>query len=447
MKNRSPLFLFSAALGSCLVLLACLTAIGFGAYYLVTQQDLFGRFVPASVNRIVYVGNDLNIYIIDPKGIQKTQLTKDGDGGSARGYDFPTWAPDNRHIAFVGVSYSGGSASDGTLYSATTDGSKLVPLYKSDQNIPFYLYWSPDGRFVTFLASKGNGQLALRLAQGDKENSMEELDSGSPLYFAWSPDSQRMLLHVGGAHSDSDQAKIALLPLAQRNSAHAISSAPGSFAAPQWSPDGKHLLFSAEDSSNNQAMEVSNAQGEESTVLSKYDGRISFSWSPSGERIAYIVTDKTIQVPNFGLVHAVDANGQNAQDVSTEPALAFFWSPNGKRLAYLTVQVSSNGSSYRTIGLAQQGGQSIQLQWKVKDFDTGTTRQLASFSPTDNFVNLLPFYDQYARSMTFWSPDSQSLVYTSSESSSTGSIWIAGIAPDVPPVKVGEGLFASWSWK
>jgi TolB protein len=446
MKNRSPLFLFSVALGSCLVLLACLTAFGFGAFYLVTQGNLLGTAGPAAINRIVYVGNDLNIYTVDPKGALKTPLTKDGDGGSARGYDFPTWAPDNRHIAFVGVDYSGGTAHNGALYSTTTDGSKLVTLYKTDQNIPFYLYWSPDGHFVTFLASKDNGELSLGLAQGDKENSMEELDSGAPLYYAWSPDSQRMLLHVGGAHSDSDQARIALLPLAQRNSAHAISTLPGSFAAPQWSPDGQHLLFSTEDSSKNQTVAVSNAQGEDTKTLFKYDGRISFSWSPSGDRIAYIVTDSTIQVPNFGHVQVVGANGQDNQEVSTDPSLAFFWAPNGKRLAYLTVLVSSGGSSYRSLGPAQQGAQ-VQLQWKVKDFDTGATRLVASFTPTDNFINLLPFYDQYARSMTFWSPDSQSLVYASSDSSGSGSVWIAAVASAASPLKIGDGLFASWSWK
>jgi Tol biopolymer transport system component len=447
MRYRSPLFLFSVALGSCLVLIACLVAFGFGAFYLVSQGNLLWALGPANLNRIVYVGNDLNIYTVDPRGSQRTQLTKDGDGGSARAYDFPTWSPDNRHIAFVGVTYSGGSPSDGTLYSETTDGTTRVPLYKSDQSIPFYLYWSPDGHFVTFLSSKSNGQLALGLAQGDKENSTEELDSGAPLYFAWSPDSQRMLLHVGGALGDSNQARIALLPLAHRNSPQAISSSPGSFAAPQWSPDGQNLLFSTADTNNGQAMAVSDAHGQGIQVLFKYNGRISFSWSPSGDRIAYIVTESAVQIPNLGIVQVVDPDGKNAQDISKDPALAFFWSPNGKRLAYLTVQASSNSSGGRMIGLALQTSPSVKVQWNVKDFDNGTTRVVATFAPTDNFVNLLPFFDQYARSMTFWSPDSQSLVYASSESSNIGSIWIASVSAGTPPVKVGEGVFAAWSWK
>jgi TolB protein len=447
MKNRSPVFFLTAALGGCLVLLACAAAIGFGAYYLSLQGNLFAAFSPAVMNRIVYVGNDLNIYTVDPKGTQKTPLTKDADGGNARSYEYPTWSPDNRHIAFVGINFSGGNANDGTLYSSTLDGGKLVPLYKSDQFIPFYLYWSPNGQFVTFLTSKAQGQLALRSAQGDKENSTEELESGAPLYWAWSPDSQRMFLHVNGARSDSDQARLALLPFAQRNSAHPLPSNPGSFAAPQWSPDGQHLLFSTEDENQRQTVAVSNAQGEESKVLFNYDGRISFTWSPSGDRIAYIVTDASMRLPNYGVVRVVDANGQNAHDISDEHALAFFWSPNGKRLAYLTVQLASNGSSFRAVGPAQQGGPQLQMQWKVKDFDTDAIHIAASFVPTEDFINILPFYDQYARSMTFWSPDSRSLVYTSSESSSSGTIWVADAMAEAQPTKIAEGLVAFWSWR
>lgn len=446
MKNRSPFFLFSVALGGCLVLIACVTAIGFAAFYLSTQGNLLAFLSPSNVNRIVFVGNDLNVYTIDPKGSNKVQLTKDADGGTTRGYDFPTWAPDNRHIAFVGVTFSSGNASNGTLYSSTFDGRTLLTLYKSDQSIPFYLYWSPDGQFVTFLAPKADGQLALGLTQGDKENSEQELDSGAPLYFAWSPDSQQMVLHVGGALGDSDQARIALLPLAQKESKRAISASPGSFAAPQWSPDGKQLLFSTADSHNNQSMAVSNSQGNQTQNLYSYDGRISFTWSPRGDRIAYIVTDASMQVPNYGTVHVLDSNGKNAQAVSSDPALAFFWSPNGRRLAYLTVQSPTGPSSYRSVGLAAQARQQIQMQWKVKDFDTDATKVVATFTPTDNFINLLPFYDQYARSMTFWSPDSQSLVYASSDSTSAGSIWVASVA-GASPVKVGDGVFASWSWK
>ena len=91
MRNRSRLFIFSAALGGCLILLVCVIALGFAGYFVLSQGNPLAAFTsaPVAVNRIVYVGNDFNIYVVDPNGSQKTQLTKDGDGGTAHAYDYP----------------------------------------------------------------------------------------------------------------------------------------------------------------------------------------------------------------------------------------------------------------------------------------------------------------------------------------------------------------------
>jgi Tol biopolymer transport system component len=455
MRNYSRLFILSAALGGCLVLLACLATLGFAGYYVLSQgnpvavlsQGLpFAGFAPTALNRIVYVGNDANIYVVDPSGAHKTPLTKDGDGGTARGYDYPAWAPDDRHIAFVGVSFASGSATDATLYNVEPTGASLRSLYKSDQFLPFYLYWSPDSRYITFLTSKGPNSLALRVTDSEKENSMEELDSGAPLYFAWSPDSRRMLLHVGGTLQDSSDARLALLPFGSKAAAQSLASSPGAFTAPQWSPDGQRVLFSEVDG-NQQAVAIANAQGSNPKTLFDYQGRIAFSWSPTGDRIAYIVTDPTLNLPNFGAVQVVAADGQNARAVSDDHALAFYWSPNSKRLAYLTVALPANGSSRRAVGPALQVNPQIQFQWKVKDFDTDKVTTLATFDPTESFVGTLPFFDQYARSATFWSPDSQQFVYSTADSTGAGSIWVADASGKTPPHQIGDGMIGFWSWK
>ncbi len=449
MRNRSRLFIFSAALGGCLILFACVVALGFAGYFVLSQGNPLAALIsaPVTVNRIVYVGNDANIYLVDPTGTQKTQLTKDGDRGTSHAYDFPTWAPDNRRIAFVGISLSGGSPQGATLYSTDTSGTRQTPLFKSDQSIPIYLYWSPDSRYVSFLTSSGANDLALLAANTDKENSAEELGTGSPLYFAWSPDSRRVFMHIGGTRSDSAQARLALLPFGQKNSVQSIASNPGPFAAPQWSPDGQHLLFSQEDQNQHDTVAVANAQGNEAKVLFDYQGRVSFAWSPAGNRIAYLITPADSNIPNFGKVQIVDANGQNARDVSDEHALAFYWSPDGRRLAYLTVQLAPGNSGSRFPGLVQQTSPQFQMQWKVLDLETDKTSTVATFSPTDNFINILPFFDQYARSATFWSPDSKSLVYANAESSGDGTLYVAEVSGKDPPRKIGEGTIAYWSWK
>src|SRR5919202_1795654 len=155
MKTRSPMFILGLALGGCLMLLVCAAVVGIGGYVLVNRGSLFASSAPAQTNKIVYLGNDANIYVIDPKSKQKVALTQDGDGDSTHGYHYPTWAPDNRHIAFVGIHYAQGQASAASLYTIGSNGEKRTEVYKSDAEIPFYLYWSPDSHFVGFLSSKG----------------------------------------------------------------------------------------------------------------------------------------------------------------------------------------------------------------------------------------------------------------------------------------------------
>ena len=74
-------------------------------------------------------------------------------------------------------------------------------------------------------------------------------------------------------------------------------------------------------------------------------------------------------------------------------------------------------------------------------------RTVATFVPTQDFLSVLPYFDQYARSLTFWSPDSQHLVYTKDEGNDTGSVWVADIAGNTATKKIGDGTLAVWSWK
>ncbi len=447
MKNRSRLFIFGAALSGCLVLLVCAAVVGLGGFLVLSNGNPIAALASSSNNRIVYLGNDGNVYVIDPGGQHKTQLTKDADGGTKVSYDYPTWAPDGRHIAFVRQELDSGQPKSATIYISDPSGAGLTQLYKSDQDFPFFLYWSPDSRRVTFLANKGQDQLAIQIADSGKPNSAQELAVGAPLFFAWSPDAKQMFVHSGGTRAGLDDASMSVLQVGQKAPEVSLSDLPGTFQAPQWSPDGKELLFSR-DNAGKQVLAVSNAQGDNAKVLLNYDGRISFGWSPDGKRIAYIITDPSLDIPNFGQVQVMDANGQNQSTVSPDHALAFYWSPNGKRLAMLMIQTNQGGSSgYRFIGPAQQGSQSIALEWKVKDFDTGQITTAATFSPTQDAIGVIPFFDQYARSAMFWSPDSQSIVYAASDATNKGTIWIADVSGKSPPRQLVEGAIAFWSWR
>lgn len=462
MSNRTSPFILVGAVGGCLVLALC-GVVAVGAFLLISGNTTLvaSTTAPSPLNRIVFVGNDANIYTADPVTGDATALTQ--DGGTEHGYSYPTWSPDNRHLAFVGITIKNGDATEGVLFSAAPDGKSLTPVYKTNANFPFYLYWSPDSQFITFLTSKDDNTLALRVAKSDQPDSMQEVDSGNPFYFAWSPDASRLFTHVGGTRSDSAEARLALLPFKTQDARKSLTNAPGSFQAPQWSQDGK-ILFSTQDT-NGEALAISNTDGNDIKTLVNYRGRVSFALSPDGTQLAYIVTDPQLRLPHYGKVNVVDTQGGNPRVASEENALAFLWSPDSKRLAYLTVTVGENQSNYHfdlhqlelaslrpdsalpSVLQEQQGDQQLQLHWKTWDLVTGERHELAAFVPTASFLNVIPYFDQYALSSTFWSPDSQSFVYTQRSTETSGLVYVADASGKSPARKIGEGLIAFWSWK
>lgn len=461
MTHRSSALVLLGALASCLVLTLCVTLVGGGYYFFNNRINPLAAFsAPASLNRIAFVGNDHNIYLADPVSGTTTALTT--DGGSEHAYSYPTWAPDSHRLAFVGYTFENSSPKEGALFTIAPTGENLTPIYKTQQNFPFYLYWSPDSQVVSFLANNASQNIALNIARSDQPDSNQEVDSGAPFYWAWSPDSSQMFTHVGGTRSDNAEARLALLASAAPNTKLSLDAAPGEFQAPQWAQNGM-ILYSTQDGSA-QTIALSDAAGTTTKNLVTYPGRASFALSPDGKQMAYILTEARMRLPHLGPVSVIDANGENERVIFKAPALAFFWSPDSTKLAYLTFTLGDDQFNFdfhaapsiaslepekffRRTELDQGGDTPIQLHWRVWDRATETSRTIASFEPTGSFIDMIPFFDQYANSSTFWSPDSQSLVYTSNETDSRGSVFIADAVGNNPPRKIGDGVIAYWSWR
>lgn len=464
MSKRSSVLILVGALASCVVLSLCLGLLGGGFYFLNGGQFPLSNGLVSppgeGLNRIAFVGNDSNIYVADPISGDSTALTS--DGGTAHAYNYPTWSPDSRRLAFVGLSFENGALQEGALYTVAPTGEQLTPIYKSLENFPFYLYWSPDSQLVSFLANKESGTMALSVARTDEEDSVREIDVGAPFYWAWAPDSSQVFTHVGGTRAQSQDARLGVLPFKDEVAKRSLESAPGSFQAPQWSRDGK-VLFSTEEGAG-QVIAVSDAPGTEIIKLASYNGRASFALSPDGTEVAYLLTESRTPLPHFGPLRVVDATGANVRVVSQEPVLAFLWSPDSTKLAYLTVSTTQDQSNFHFDAVPpqvastrpeqfpsarytnQQGGE-IQLIWRLWDRATNTSRTMASFVPTLSFLNVIPYFDQYANSSTFWSPDSRSFVYTARESERNGAVFVADAVGTDAPRRIGDGVIAYWSWK
>lgn len=432
-----------AIVGSLIVLMLVCSAGVAAVAWLQFRPDRLG-----ATDRIAYVGTDGNIYTIDRLGEDRRGLTQDAEIPTRSGgrlYRFPTWSPDNRQIAFVGVEVDPAQPPTNTLYAASATGDEPKALFSSQDSSPFYLYWAPDARRLAFLANEDDS-LALRLAALDGEERV--LDGGSPFYFTWSPDSRSLITHVGGSQPAGRIGRLEL----DGDQPETVLDSPATFLAPAWSPTDDAVLFAAELDEDGSALYLADKRGKPQQALVRYNGAISFAWSPRGDQVAYIVTNQPRPAGlgqfAFGQVEVVERNSENARVVSTEEAIAFFWAPDGQKIAYLSAASDEPQLQGRLtpIATARQQNQ-FRLWWRVVDLRTGEDIPLANFAPAPGFLSLIPFFDQYAQSLSLWSPDSTAVVYSAQSGADSAEVWMVAVDGQTSPKRIADGDLPVWSWR
>lgn len=446
MSERNSFLIVGGAIG-CLILLFCVGVAALAGIGLYNNGALFAQ----SVDRIAYMDNDLNIQVIDSRGEHRVALTNDARPDNDLAYIFPTWSPDSQRLAFVRL---GGTRDDpdAALFVSPASGGNPATVFKSGSLVPFYLYWSPDSQHIGFLAQSSN-EIALMLGNPDGNTDARKLETGSPFYWAWSPDSRTMLAHIGGSKRTSRAARLALLRWETSNSSQTLTQGPAAFQAPQFSPDGSAMLYAGTGELDQDALFAADANGTRVLMITNYKGRIAFAWSPDGKKIAWMTTPTDSEMPYLGPLSVSERDGKNAKPLGSDDVIAFYWSPDSKRIAYLTLLApGSQGCAEdcsRGPGLAAplEQGRGSRFRWQVVDIEDGRAWTLVTFAPTANFISILPYFDQYARSITYWSPDGQHFVYTQREGQGFGGVWVTDVVENAVPRRVADGTLAIWSWK
>lgn len=373
-------------------------------------------------NRILLQGADGNLYIVNADGKERFALTD--DASRRRVYGQPTWSPDGRQVAWNAITRAGAAL----LVSGYNGGErKQMDL----PYLPFYIYWSPDGQRLAYLSNWrviDGPSMALRLvdfAQGNE--TVRTLAAGQPFYFSWSPDGSRVLAHIDGE-------RVEIYEVAGEGAAATSLAISGSaFSAPQWSVDGEQLAYAVVDEQT-QRLLLSDLSGQAVRDVTDYDGRISFQLSANGRQVAYVATDADVPASTLGPLYVVDAETQQTRELSERPVVAFYWSPDGQKLAFLTLDTVEGR---------------IGLRWNV--WDGEATRQYAAFFPSQELLeNYLPFFDQYAQSHRIWSPKSDAFVFAGTLENGESGVWVQPLGADgaqreVPPVRIGDGVIATWS--
>ena len=277
------------------------------------------------------------IAVVDAAGALTTMDDRGGsvvphpvDGVS---FVFPAWSPDGTRVAAIG-----GASDDGGVYVFQARGEGFADpaaatapqvLYRSPDRPPFYLYWTPDSRQVTFLTTEPAG-LALRVAPADASAEATVVREGAPLYWDWI-EPARVLMNVGAGGPDAFLGEVGL----DGSAGTPAAAAPGIFRSPVVTHDGTHRAY------------VIAAGGSESIVIESRDGAdrreipipgmAAIGFAPTGASLAFIAPEAPgppVGLP-IGPLRIVDVASGSVRTLLEGPIVAFFWSPDGRTIATL----------------------------------------------------------------------------------------------------------------
>ena len=304
-----------------------------------------------------------------------------------------------------------------------TDGSVVHSL----PTAPFYFQWSPDGSRLVWMGA-GRSRVVGGIVDVDVDVAdwPDAIASGGTLFVDWLPDSTGLVTHSGQA----------MLELVLPGSEPVVLvRSTGPFGAPEVLPDGRvlaagaveesgqvHVAWGRELESARIPLElVDTADGTRTPVAVVEGTLVRFDVDPTGSRAAAWTVGSNGNKP----LVVVDLRTGSTERLLEDGALGAFWSPDGSALALLR-RVDAD-----------------HLAWGV--WRGGATDWLEPFEPTSELTRgYLPFLDQYARSVTPWSPDGRGMVHTLAGAEGP-TVVVQPVDPVGERVPVGRGDAAWWS--
>jgi Tol biopolymer transport system component len=333
-----------------------------------------------------YLAVDLqgSLWIIPAKGGRGTLITDYFNDARQ-----PVWSPDGKTLAYF--AYRDGGYD---LWTIAPDGSNAKKLTDGayDDREPA---WSPDGRTIAF--------------------SSDRLGAGGPNYNIWTID-------------------VASGKIAQ------LTSDPGEDRMPTWSPDGTRIAYASTRGTATGLFATTLADKVE-TPLRKVEGKVDApSWGPNGQ-LAYVVADAKGS--------RLEIDGKPVSGDENVFPFRVSWLPKGDDYVYV-----SDGRIRR-----RAGGKLANIPFAVKlqvtrpeyarakrDFDSTAPRRALGIvkpavSPDGSRIAYVALGDLYLQSTkggvpenltkdaameadVAWSPDGNSLVYTSDKGGGLPQLWI-----------------------
>jgi TolB protein len=372
--------------------------------------------MPSPAAPATFNADAARIAIVDGAGGLSTSdavggsLVRYGEAGTK--FSFPTWSPDGTRIAAIADRPDRTDIDVFTVAAAGAGPGDPTIVYSSGDRPPFYVYWSPDGRGLSFLTTEIDG-LALRLGPADASGPAAVIRSGAPMYWSWA-DPSRLLVHSGGEGLAGFFGEVR--PDGVATEPTAIQA--GSFRVPAVSSDGRFRAYATPGETAPQRIVLETRDRATSHAVEVF-GPAAVGFGQGSDELAFVAAaapGSEAALP-VGPLRLMDAASGEVRTLLDGRVITFFWAPDGKTIAALSAPEPGDdnvaGVGRATLlasGPAQAAATGVKVRLLFVSVDTGAIRSHSTFALSDVFVSqVLPFFDQYALSHRVWSPDSASI--------------------------------------
>ena len=231
-----------------------------------------------------FVGRD-RVAHLAKSGPSAAIVFSTGETGQSGDIANPAWSRDGTRVVYQ----SGWIA---TIQEPRTPGHPIAGL---DPHVELvyasgFPAVSPDGRQLVVSERTGRGRpddrtaLAVWDAKGGSPRRIYRADA-SIMGPQWSPDGRWIVFGAGSYFLDRVKPAQVLIVRPDGSEARPLTSGPGNAGFPSWSPDGTHVVYRFWTDTAGGLRVVSVADGAVRTLTTGYDNFPS--WSPKGDRIAF----------------------------------------------------------------------------------------------------------------------------------------------------------------
>jgi Tol biopolymer transport system component len=236
------------------------------------------------------------VFVLDIHTATKTMIAQT-DRGIING---ETWSPDNREIVLDFPSSTKGFENYKGLWIWDVQNTSFKFLTEKGRAI-----WSPTGKAIAVIESSEAGDLEiLHLIDIDTGREIdlpigETATIGHVWGGDWSPDGDRLILSVGNQRASIEN-NLFIYEL----KSHRLTGITdkGNNTLPAWSPQGSKIAYVKHvPGSNVDTLHLINPDGSCDVGFPYIDWILSLSWSPNGQKLAFIGPDGiyTLDIEEF----------------------------------------------------------------------------------------------------------------------------------------------------